>query len=168
MTWKERKGKISFLYSVESTPRIILRSPSYARIYEKFIQFLYLIFMLSTQIFHSKSLNILFVIFSSPLLFFLLFLFHWALIYFDAAEPLELSYLLGIAVGCLAALLILMCWCIYAIRAKKCCFKSKLKGWQVKLEENCEIHSRKLIFCVFPALKFLLFFLRRSEQLQDS
>lgn len=41
------------------------------------------------------------------------------------AEPLELSYLLGIAVGCLAALLILMCWCIYAIRSKKCCFKSK-------------------------------------------
>lgn len=40
-------------------------------------------------------------------------------------EPLELSYLLGIAVGSLAALLILLCWCIYAIRAKKCCFKSE-------------------------------------------
>lgn len=40
-------------------------------------------------------------------------------------EPLELSYLLGITVGCLAAFLILFCWCIYAIRAKKCCFRSK-------------------------------------------
>lgn len=143
MTWKERKERKVSLYSVESTPRIFL---SYARIYEKFIQFLYLIFMLSTQIFHSKSLNILFVIFSSQLLFLLLSLFHWALIYFDNAEPLELSYLLGIAVGCLAALLILMCWCIYAIRAKKCCFKSKLKGWW---DEDCEIHSSKLIFRVF-------------------
>ncbi|KAG5681586.1 hypothetical protein PVAND_011002 [Polypedilum vanderplanki] len=40
-------------------------------------------------------------------------------------EPLEMSYLLGIAVGCLAALFILLCWCIYAIRAKKCCFKNR-------------------------------------------
>ncbi|CAO1380023.1 unnamed protein product [Diamesa hyperborea] len=40
-------------------------------------------------------------------------------------EPLELSYFLGIAVGCLAALFIFFCWCIYAIRAKKCCFKNR-------------------------------------------
>ncbi|KXJ84278.1 hypothetical protein RP20_CCG014296 [Aedes albopictus] len=42
-----------------------------------------------------------------------------------SVEPLELSYLLGIAGGCLAAFLILVCLCIYAIRTRKCCFRSK-------------------------------------------
>ncbi|XP_061401023.1 uncharacterized protein LOC133336757, partial [Musca vetustissima] len=41
----------------------------------------------------------------------------------NVEEPLEMSYLLGIAGGCLAALLLLICLCIYAIRIKKCCFK---------------------------------------------
>lgn len=43
----------------------------------------------------------------------------------QTVEPLELSYLLGIAGGCLAAFLILVCLCIYAIRTRKCCFRSK-------------------------------------------
>lgn len=43
----------------------------------------------------------------------------------QTVEPLELSYLLGIAGGCLAAFLILLCLCIYAIRTRKCCFRSK-------------------------------------------
>lgn len=41
------------------------------------------------------------------------------------ADPMEMSYLLGIAGGCLAAVLILVCLCIYAIRTRKCCFKGK-------------------------------------------
>lgn len=36
-----------------------------------------------------------------------------------------MSYLLGIAGGCLAALLLFVCLCIYAVRAKKCCFQGK-------------------------------------------
>ncbi|XP_053670698.1 uncharacterized protein LOC128721020 [Anopheles nili] len=44
---------------------------------------------------------------------------------FSAVEPLELSYLLGIAGGCLAAFLILICLCIYAVRARKCCFRNR-------------------------------------------
>ncbi|XP_065093433.1 uncharacterized protein LOC135714094, partial [Ochlerotatus camptorhynchus] len=42
-----------------------------------------------------------------------------------SVEPLELSYLLGIAGGCLAAFLILVCLCIYAIRTRKCCFRNR-------------------------------------------
>ncbi|XP_049288535.1 uncharacterized protein LOC125766536 isoform X2 [Anopheles funestus] len=42
-----------------------------------------------------------------------------------SVEPLELSYLLGIAGGCLAAFLILICLCIYAVRARKCCFRNR-------------------------------------------
>ncbi|XP_055635202.1 irregular chiasm C-roughest protein isoform X2 [Toxorhynchites rutilus septentrionalis] len=42
-----------------------------------------------------------------------------------SVEPLELSYLLGIAGGCLAAFLILICLCIYAIRTKMCCFRNR-------------------------------------------
>ncbi|KAI9576889.1 hypothetical protein GQX74_011312, partial [Glossina fuscipes] len=38
-------------------------------------------------------------------------------------QPLEMSYLLGTAGGCLAAIFILICLCIYALRVKKCCFK---------------------------------------------
>lgn len=41
------------------------------------------------------------------------------------ADPMEMSYLLGIAGGCLTAALLLVCLCIYAIRARKCCFKGK-------------------------------------------
>ncbi|XP_037038558.1 hemicentin-2 isoform X1 [Bradysia coprophila] len=40
-------------------------------------------------------------------------------------DPLELSYLMGIAVGSLAALLILICLCIYGVRTRKCCFRSR-------------------------------------------
>lgn len=40
-------------------------------------------------------------------------------------DPMEMSYLLGIAGGCLTAVLLLVCLCIYAIRARKCCFKGK-------------------------------------------
>lgn len=43
----------------------------------------------------------------------------------DHTDPMEMSYLLGIAGGCLAAVLILVCLCIYAIRTRKCCFKGK-------------------------------------------
>lgn len=43
-----------------------------------------------------------------------------------AADPLEMSYLLGIAGGCLTAFLLLVCLCIYAVRARKCCFKGKV------------------------------------------
>lgn len=42
------------------------------------------------------------------------------------AEPLEMSYLLGIAGGCLAAIFMLICLCIYAVRLKKCCFKGNV------------------------------------------
>ncbi|XP_052863858.1 B-cell receptor CD22 [Anopheles cruzii] len=42
-----------------------------------------------------------------------------------SVEPLELSYLLGIAGGCLAAFLILICLCIYVVRARKCCFRNR-------------------------------------------
>lgn len=38
---------------------------------------------------------------------------------------MEMSYLLGIAGGCLTAVLLLVCLCIYAIRANKCCFKGE-------------------------------------------
>lgn len=38
-------------------------------------------------------------------------------------DPLEMSYLLGIVGGCAAAMLILVCLCIYAVRSRKCCFK---------------------------------------------
>lgn len=82
------------------------------------------------------------------------------------AEPLELSYLLGIAVGCLAALLILMCWCIYAIRSKKCCFKSKftscrerttvakdqLDTAQCSLAYRAGYEKMELILCSFLSL----------------
>ncbi|XP_058056106.1 uncharacterized protein LOC131207508 [Anopheles bellator] len=44
---------------------------------------------------------------------------------FSVVEPLELSYLLGIAGGCLAAFLILICLCIYVVRARKCCFRNR-------------------------------------------
>ncbi|XP_058821539.1 uncharacterized protein LOC131683518 isoform X1 [Topomyia yanbarensis] len=44
---------------------------------------------------------------------------------FSAVEPLELSYLLGIAGGCLAAFLMLICLCIYTIRRRKCCFRNR-------------------------------------------
>lgn len=43
----------------------------------------------------------------------------------NGADPMEMSYLLGIAGGCLTAVLLLACLCIYAIRARKCCFKGK-------------------------------------------
>lgn len=43
----------------------------------------------------------------------------------NGIDPMEMSYLLGIAGGCLAAVLILVCLCIYAIRTRKCCFKGK-------------------------------------------
>lgn len=36
-----------------------------------------------------------------------------------------MSYLLGVAGGCMAAILLLICLCIYAIKSKKCCFKGK-------------------------------------------
>uniref|UniRef100_A0A1B0AC74 Ig-like domain-containing protein n=1 Tax=Glossina pallidipes TaxID=7398 RepID=A0A1B0AC74_GLOPL len=47
----------------------------------------------------------------------------------NVEEPLEMSYLLGIAGGCLAAIFILICLCIYALRVKKCCFKGK--NWKL-------------------------------------
>ncbi|XP_055388210.1 hemicentin-1, partial [Condylostylus longicornis] len=58
-------------------------------------------------------------------------------------EPLEISYLLGIAGGCLAALLILICLCIYAIRGKKCCFKGR-SGYKSsdKDSEKADLKSR--------------------------
>jgi hypothetical protein len=75
--------------------------------------------------------------------FSIFFSFHSAG-WFRNTEPLELGYLLGVAVGCLAALLILMCWCIYAIRAKKCCFKSKL-------EDEAKNSLNQINFpCYFP------------------
>lgn len=43
----------------------------------------------------------------------------------NRVDPMEMSYLLGIAGGCLTAVLLLVCLCIYAIRARKCCFKGK-------------------------------------------
>lgn len=42
-------------------------------------------------------------------------------------EPYEMSYLMGVAGGCMAAILLLVCLCIYAIKSKRCCFKGKLK-----------------------------------------
>lgn len=39
-----------------------------------------------------------------------------------------MSYLLGVAGGCMAAILILICLCIYAVKSKKCCFKGKSKA----------------------------------------
>ncbi|XP_037954318.1 synaptogenesis protein syg-1-like [Teleopsis dalmanni] len=59
------------------------------------------------------------------------------------AEPLEMSYLLGIAGGCLAAILILICLCIYAVRSKKCCFKGS-SGYKSsdKDSEKADLKSR--------------------------
>ncbi|XP_050316877.1 uncharacterized protein LOC126751024 isoform X1 [Bactrocera neohumeralis] len=58
-------------------------------------------------------------------------------------EPLEMSYLLGIAGGCLAAILILICLCIYAVRSKKCCFKGS-SGYKSsdKDSEKADLKSR--------------------------
>ncbi|XP_075148408.1 uncharacterized protein LOC142222260 [Haematobia irritans] len=58
-------------------------------------------------------------------------------------EPLEMSYLLGIAGGCLAALFLLICLCIYAIRIKKCCFKGS-GGYKSsdKDSEKADLKSR--------------------------
>ncbi|XP_037942778.1 uncharacterized protein LOC119675644 [Teleopsis dalmanni] len=55
------------------------------------------------------------------------------------AEPLEMSYLLGIAGGCVAAILILICLCIYAVRSKKCCFK-EMESSKDAVKE-CPIHN---------------------------
>lgn len=60
---------------------------------------------------------------------------------------MEMSYLLGIAGGCLAAVLLLVCLCIYAIRARKCCFKGKPLTFPMFivliLRMNFNIHSGK-------------------------
>ncbi|GLV42586.1 uncharacterized protein CBL_03325 [Carabus blaptoides fortunei] len=40
-------------------------------------------------------------------------------------EPLQMSTLVSIAGGCLAAFLLLVCACVYAIRSEKCCFARK-------------------------------------------
>lgn len=60
------------------------------------------------------------------------------------ADPMEMSYLLGIAGGCLTAVLLLACLCIYAIRARKCCFKGKFYTSSiccVKLNEQLFLHD---------------------------
>lgn len=54
-------------------------------------------------------------------------------------DPMEMSYLLGIAGGCFTALLLLVCLCIYAIRAKKCCFKGKFSHF---------------VYCLFAPFKW--------------
>ncbi|XP_067635504.1 uncharacterized protein [Eurosta solidaginis] len=64
-------------------------------------------------------------------------------IHLNVEEPLEMSYLLGIAGGCLAAILILICLCIYAVRSKKCCFKGS-SGYKSsdKDSEKADLKSR--------------------------
>ncbi|KAL9887979.1 irregular chiasm C-roughest protein-like isoform 4-T17 [Glossina fuscipes fuscipes] len=59
------------------------------------------------------------------------------------SEPLEMSYLLGTAGGCLAAIFILICLCIYALRVKKCCFKGS-SGYKSsdKDSEKADLKSR--------------------------
>lgn len=41
-------------------------------------------------------------------------------------DPVEMGYVFGIVGGCIAALLLLICLLIYALRKKNCCFKRKL------------------------------------------
>lgn len=38
-------------------------------------------------------------------------------------DPVEMGYVFGIVGGCIAALLLLICLLIYALRKKNCCFK---------------------------------------------
>ena len=59
----------------------------------------------------------------------------------NRADPMEMSYLLGIAGGCLTAVLLLVCLCIYAIRARKCCFKGKFA--------SCLLSSFQMNFKIF-------------------
>ncbi|XP_037897007.1 irregular chiasm C-roughest protein isoform X2 [Glossina fuscipes] len=61
----------------------------------------------------------------------------------NVEEPLEMSYLLGTAGGCLAAIFILICLCIYALRVKKCCFKGS-SGYKSsdKDSEKADLKSR--------------------------
>ncbi|KAH8292457.1 hypothetical protein KR054_010297, partial [Drosophila jambulina] len=59
------------------------------------------------------------------------------------AEPYEMSYLMGVAGGCMAAILLLVCLCIYAIKSKRCCFKGST-GYKSsdKDSEKADLKSR--------------------------
>lgn len=43
-------------------------------------------------------------------------------------DPVEMGYVFGIVGGCIAALLLLICLLIYALRKKNCCFKREFCG----------------------------------------
>ncbi|XP_063709478.1 hemicentin-2 isoform X2 [Culicoides brevitarsis] len=59
------------------------------------------------------------------------------------AEPLGLSYLLGIVGGVLAAFLILFLLCIHVVRTKKCCFKGRSTyNTKEKDSEKADLKSR--------------------------
>lgn len=54
--------------------------------------------------------------------------------YFFFSEPIQMSTLVSLAGGALAAFLLLICACIYAIRTEKCCFARK---WNTTLTRWC-------------------------------
>lgn len=70
-------------------------------------------------------------------------------------EPYEMSYLMGVAGGCMAAILLLVCLCIYAIKSKRCCFKGKLKegGKTPKKKKKKANNHRARINCTASAVK---------------
>ncbi|XP_026467304.1 hemicentin-1 [Ctenocephalides felis] len=43
----------------------------------------------------------------------------------EFTEPLAMSVLLGVAGGCLAGLILLVCLCVWAMRSEKCCFRKR-------------------------------------------
>lgn len=112
-------------------------------------KFSYLFISSGDSKFHSHSLNIPISLSSSFLCLCNPNGCYFLRIQFMCVEPLELSYLLGITVGCLAAFLILFCWCIYAIRAKKCCFKSKYHFYSLQLCNNVFNEEEIKFSCIF-------------------
>lgn len=79
------------------------------------------------------------------------------------ADPLEMSYLLGIAGGCLMAFLLLFCLCMYAFRARKCCFKGKVATVVLSHRES---RCRKMYWIViyFSQLIFSFYLLSHCRR----
>lgn len=65
-------------------------------------------------------------------------------------EPYEMSYLMGVAGGCMAAILLLVCLCIYAIKSKRCCFKGKSVGENGPVKATTIKTSFFIMTPVFP------------------
>lgn len=92
------------------------------------------------------SFSFAFIKFSSSIKLNSGYCFNFFYVYFFFAEPLGLSYLLGIVGGVLAAFLILFLLCIHVVRTKKCCFKG--------------ISSFFFILIIWLETKFFIIFVR--------